>query len=311
MQRSDFLRACAWASASVSLADPALKLLHNDHAGSPYPRDRHPECAALRARRCALWVWRFRSADMLVDLAEAVEARDLMIWVAPGFRGDASLMQRLTRLRALADSHRLTLKALCGDPSWAEAAQVVARWAREVRSLEMFASVHLDVEPNALPHWKSDRNRLAAGLLRALERAHASQLPVEADVPAWFDRVLLAGRRLDTQILEVVAGVTIMAYHDTSQAIIHAASPGADEADRMGKYFQIGINLAPTNGDAPNTTLLGQPATVIAQTVATVSGRASSSWRNFHGAALHDAEYVSKVHTALSTTRPGQQCGWR
>ena len=59
---------------------------------------------------------------------------------------------------------------------------VAGRWAQEVAASGLFPALHVDVEPQALPQWTSDRDRAARGLLAALDAVRAAVRPGETDV---------------------------------------------------------------------------------------------------------------------------------
>jgi hypothetical protein len=240
-----------------------------------------------------MWVWHPDDPRALVNLARTAHVTQLLIWVSPGFTADSTQLARLRELRALAGAGGIALQALCGDTSWVTTPSVAGTWAGEAARSGLFTGLHLDIEPQSLPTWTTQQAALARGLLAALDSAGATNLPLEADIPAWFDRVTVDGSRLDTEVIRRTQGIVVMAYRNNPAAVLAAARPEVLEAGRLHKYAFIGVNLGPTGGDAPTTTMLGQPPATVAANVHAIA--TAPVLPGFRGVALHDATYVAKL----------------
>ena len=241
-----------------------------------------------------MWVWHPDDPAGLVALARRSRVDVLLVWVSPGFTHDHVVMSRLRLLQALADDRGIVLRALSGDPSWLRHPAVADRWAREVRASGLFTGLHLDIEPHALPEWHRKRQRLAQELLAVLDSLRHIGMAIEADIPAWYYTIRVDGTTLDEAVLRRVSGVTVMAYQDNAERVLTAARPEITAAANMGKSAYVGVNLGPTGGDAPTTTMLGLGASTIIENLARID-RVGSRWPGFSGLALHDAQYVGRL----------------
>ena len=251
--------------------------------------DRKPSPPAEGARQ--MWVWHLNKPAMLMRTAKKAKIRVLLVWVSPGFSIDQTVMRKLRTTERLAQRNHVALHALCGDPSWVTNDVAPAEWAHEVASVHIFSALHLDIEPQSLPQWPAHQKELALGLLSALAAASTEHLPVEADIPAWFNRVTVEGAPLDQKILAVTSSVTIMAYQNTAEGVLTAAQPEL-QSRRSGRSPCIRwAQSGPTNGDAPTTTFLGESIPRIKKSVSAVQ-RDAHHYTSFAGLALHDAKYV-------------------
>lgn len=251
--------------------------------------------AASRPMPRELWVWHLRDARALVALAERHAVTRLLVWVSPGFTADPARLSRLSDLGLRARLVGIEVDALCGDPSWATNPQEATRWALEVRKSGLFMRLHLDIEPHARPDWATGRSVLAKGLLTALRGAASSGMPVDADIPYWYDTVPAPdGGPLDVAVMRVTSSVTIMAYRDHAAAVLAAAAPALAHAQGVGKPAWVGMNLASSGGDPASSSYLGQPRSVIQRDISALD-TAGRRWPSFAGLALHDSDSLAAL----------------
>ncbi|MGM0843389.1 MAG: amidase [Bacillota bacterium] len=167
-----------------------------------------------------------------------------------------------------ASAKGMKIYALDGAPDWVAprgyiSQNILMKWLEayqeEASSQQKFSGVHLDVEPYLYSGWNSKRGATVksyqALLLRAKNAADKLNLPLEADMPFWFDEISYGnvyGKGLLAEwVIKNMDGVTIMAYRDSSAMIIDIVKK---EVEWAGKYFKplvVGVETGETSeGDA-------------------------------------------------------------
>ena len=154
----------------------------------------------------ALWTWQ---ENVITDASD--EAAFFTFATSHGVKRvyiecEASIQKNQPALIAFLHkvaSHQLTAELLFGDDEWVlpgsgyphqgYAVSLVSTYAARLLSKMTTGrpvAVHFDVEPYALPQWKTKRNALAkdyVNLVTKLARAaHAIGLKVSVDVPYWY-----------------------------------------------------------------------------------------------------------------------------
>jgi hypothetical protein len=245
-------------------------------------------CHGAIGRPNSLWVWGQLPPQTLMTVASRHRVGRLLVWVSPGFSQDSGTTSWLLDLHAAATQSGVALDALGGDPTWARSPDTAARWSSEVAASGWFERLHLDIEPYALADWTASSTELVDGTIEALRDAAKNGLPVDADVPYWFQMFRTTdGRDALTAVCEAVASITVMAYQDEASAIERVAQPAVAAGARSGIPVWIGVNLRKPVDDAPSSSLWGADESVINTTLAAVS-----RVQGIAGIALHDADAV-------------------
>jgi hypothetical protein len=120
---------------------------------------------------------------------------------------------------------------------------------------QKFAGVHLDVEPYLYSGWSSNQadtiKTYQALLTKAKNSTDALKLPLEVDIPFWFDTVSYKNTYgkgvLAEWIITNTSSVTIMAYRDSAAAIIDLVKNEVALAAKHGKSIVVGVETAQTN----------------------------------------------------------------
>jgi hypothetical protein len=275
---------------AVTLTLLASQVWVRSHPGST--RDLPPS-AVLAVMPRQLWVWHPGDPQALVALARRYEVTDLLVWVSPGFTADPEEFAYLADLRAHATAVGIHLDALGGDPSWADAPRTAAAWADEVHRSGLFDRLHLDIEPYALPDWATGRATLAEGLLAALAAARGADMPIDTDIPYWYSTIQTSnGEPLDVAVMRLTDSVTIMAYRNTTVAVLSVAAAEMAHAAVLGKPAWIGVNTASPGTDPASTSYYGQAAATIERDIAALDTEARR-WPTFAGLALQDYESLA------------------
>ena len=166
-----------------------------------------------------MWVWDWSDAESVVRLARTRGVDTLFVAVP----ADLTTSPSLTRVRDLvmqARSAGLRVDALGGDPGWVDdPTWAVDRWLRPAVATGLFTGLHVDVEPWTTAAWTTRRSTTISAYLTLLDRlvSASGTLPLEIDIPFWFDQIT-AGERstLDRETMRRVSAVTLMAYRNTA-----------------------------------------------------------------------------------------------
>jgi hypothetical protein len=184
-----------------------------------------PGGAAATRNTRAMWLWTTADPASVVEWATAHGVHEILAHVPP--RPDLAWARDL---RARSAAAGIKLSALGGDPAWVRDHAAALAWLRTVDGTGLFDAVHVDVEPHALPAWRSDQVGTAKAYLSLLAKlAAATALPLEADVAFWYGQIVWSKRtNLATEILARVDAVTVMSYRDTATGPNSILDVGAD-----------------------------------------------------------------------------------
>ena len=171
--------------------------------------------ASGRPTSRAVWVWSEPRATKLVTWSRANHVQTIFLQV-PGALPSSSKLPWAASVSRAAHAHGIQVAALNGDLGWLQRPGSAVKWATAAESTGLFDSIHVDVEPWAMPAWKTQAPQLASQYVELLTRlSSAIGLPVEADVAYWLDRVSTPdGIPLDVAAMRAVDAVTVMSYRN-------------------------------------------------------------------------------------------------
>lgn len=167
-----------------------------------------------------------------------------------------------------ASAKGMDVYALDGAPGWVAKKgftnqDKLMAWLKAYQAgsstLQKFAGIHLDVEPYLYSGWASNQKATVLAyqnlLVKAKTSANSLALPLEADMPFWFDEIsynnTLGRGILAEWVIANTSSVTIMAYRDTAPLIIDLVKNEVNYAANYGKITVVGVETAPTDeGDA-------------------------------------------------------------
>ncbi|MGO4603306.1 hypothetical protein [Terrabacter sp. 2YAF2] len=271
------------------MAAAMLVLMVRSVAPSP------PSSGAATTPGRAMWVWGWSDAGSVVRFARTRGVDTLFVAVP----ADLTTSPSLTRVHALvmqARSAGLHVDALGGDPGWVDdPTWAVDRWLRPAVATGLFTGLHVDVEPWTTAAWTTRRSTTISAYLTLLDRLGSASgtLPLEIDIPFWFDRITARERStLDREAMSRVSAVTLMAYRDTAvgtDGTLDVAAAGLAAAADLGKPARIGqettrLGLDPTE---VKQTFHGQTLTRMNDQLAQVDSGASA-YETYAGVAIHD-----------------------
>ncbi|MGD7023016.1 amidase [Rossellomorea vietnamensis] len=158
----------------------------------------------------------------------------------------------------------MEIYALDGAPEWAAPKGYISQdhlmawlsgYQEEASPQQEFSGVHLDVEPYLYSGWNSKRaatvKSYQALLLRAKNSTENLNLPLEADMPFWFDEISynnIYGKGLLAEwVIAGTDGVTIMAYRDSAALITDFVKKEIEWAGRYSKRLIVGVETGETS----------------------------------------------------------------
>lgn len=158
----------------------------------------------------------------------------------------------------------MEINALDGAPEWAAPKGYISQdhlmawlsgYQEEASPQQEFSGVHLDVEPYLYSGWNSKRaatvKSYQALLLRAKNSTENLNLPLEADMPFWFDEISynnIYGKGLLAEwVIAGTDGVTIMAYRDSAALITDFVKKEIEWAGRYSKRLIVGVETGETS----------------------------------------------------------------
>ncbi len=154
--------------------------------------------------------------------------------------------------------------ALDGAPDWAapkgnRSLDQFLSWMKTYQSSaspnQKFSGVHLDVEPYLYSGWSTNQattiKRYQDLLTRAQIGTSALNLPLEADLPFWFDGTTYKNTYgkgfLAEWVIAHTNSVTIMAYRDSAPSIIDLVKNEMKLAEKYNKQIVVGVETAQTS----------------------------------------------------------------
>lgn len=197
----------------------------------------------------------------------------------------------------------IVVYALAGSPNWVEPGGYreldnMLQWLRQYQSSaspsQQFIGIHLDVEPYLYSGWETNRAQTILLFQTLIWRAKYSalnmQLPLELDIPFWFDEVAyhnipFKSGTLDEWLIKNVNSVTIMAYRDSATAIIDVVKSEMLYAKKIQKLIVIGLETGEST-ELESVTFYEEGETFMDEQLNIVT-KTYSKARHFNGIAIH------------------------
>lgn len=122
-------------------------------------------------------------------------------------------------------------------------------------SVQKFAGVHLDVEPYLYSGWRTNQAETIKSyqslLIKAKNHTDSLNLPLEVDMPFWFDEISYKNTYgkgiLAEWVIAKTDSVTIMAYRDSASAIIDIVQNEISYAQKYNKSIVVGVETGQTD----------------------------------------------------------------
>ena len=197
----------------------------------------------------------------------------------------------------------IVVYALAGSPKWVEPGgyreldnllQWLTEYQNSASSSQQFIGIHLDVEPYLYSGWETNRAQTILLFQTLIWRAKYSalnmQLPLELDIPFWFDEVVyynipFKSGTLDQWLLKNVNSITIMAYRDSAAAIIDVVKNEMLYAKKIQKSIVIGVETGQST-ELESVTFYEEGETFMEEQLNSIT-KTYSKARHFNGIAIH------------------------
>ncbi|MFH2211402.1 MAG: hypothetical protein ABIJ01_07170 [Pseudomonadota bacterium] len=204
----------------------------------------------------SLWVWRtpLSESDEVMALVRKYNFRSVFYSIPPGER--AQLFSGGKKQTAVIHACResgIAFYAVSGDPAWSRRGGQIPRAVAELLEFQqrshLFDGLCLDIEPHALPEWKTGaREQAIRGYLDVLgnirQASRSIKLPLAAAVVPFFSGIA-APDETGKSVLESAAGhldaAIMMAYRSSPGEGLRIAAKALGQLDAMKKPWWFGV----------------------------------------------------------------------
>lgn len=204
-----------------------------------------------------------------------------------------------------ATARGIKIYALDGAPDWVskEGYKIQERlfdwlhtYNRNAKETERFSGVHLDIEPYLNNEWSHNQTQLIesyqALLTRAKKETKQLQLPLEADMPFWFDEIKYTNQfgkgLLAEWVINQIESVSIMAYRNTAKDIIKIVQHEIAYAKKVNKSIVISVETGALD-DNQNITFYDNGEAYMNTQLALVQ-RHYAKKTSYRGVAIHHVD---------------------
>lgn len=204
-----------------------------------------------------------------------------------------------------ATAKNMKIYALDGAPNWAEnkgdrhltaMMNWVADYQEQATAAAKFSGVHLDVEPYILSSWTTNQSKIVANfqalLLNAKKQAAAMNLPIEADLPFWFDEIAYSNKygkgNLAEWAIQQMDGVTLMAYRDTAAMITEIVKEEMEFGKKHNTPVTVGVETMKSH-EGNHVSFFEEGEAYMNQQLEIVKSNYSSN-SSFGGIAIHHVD---------------------
>lgn len=161
---------------------------------------------------------------------------------------------------------------------------------------QKFTGVHLDVEPYLYSGWNTNRaatiKSYQALLSKAASSTAAMNIPLEADMPFWFDEIAYKNTYgkgvLAEWVIANTDSVTLMAYRDSASMIKELVKNEVAYAEKYGKTVVVGVETGQTD-EGNNISFFEEGEAFMNRELAAVSAYYSTA-SGFGGVAVHHVD---------------------
>ncbi len=200
----------------------------------------------------AVWVWDTTPDDWpgLEAFCRAQRIHYLALSLSQELRtaligGDARVLRGLAGLR----NGGTAVQALSGEQDWITRRQTsLPRSLSEILEIQQrqsaFNGLHLDIEPQLLAQWKNgDRSGVGKAYVDLLTRIRSatSGQRLEVTVHPNYAGVQLDGQSLLQRVVQIVDGVSLMAYRDKPSDAVRYAGEAISTFKETGCSWRFGV----------------------------------------------------------------------
>lgn len=200
------------------------------------------------------WLWdasTLQQSDEIITFLHTQKAQKIYVQIDPNIPPT-----HYAQFIKHAHEHHIDVLALDGAPTWGdrEKRSDVLQYIQYVADFNTmytktaFDGLHVDIEPYLHPHWHTRQASVIEDFQQTMtllkEHATRLHLPLEADIPFWFDEVRYAtsfGEGILAEwLIQEMDAITIMAYRNTADAIVNITQ----QELRLGAFYNKPITIA-------------------------------------------------------------------
>lgn len=278
----------AYASTKTHTAEPVLAASKSNQPKSTY--------------QLATWLWNtnaiITSKTTVLNFLKAENVKELYLQIDTSL--SVGYYQSFIRD---AGALGIYVYALDGAPNFInstgkDAIDGFFNWLKDYQSVstdeQRFRGIHLDVEPYLLSEWNTSMDETVLNyqnfIINSRLKADALALPVNYDIPFWFDEISYSNNYGESNLADFViqnsSGVTVMAYRDKADQIIEISRNEINLAAMYGKKVTVAVetNRCP---DYPYITFFEEGKAYMNKQLSLVKQNYYSS-PGFGGFAVHD-----------------------
>lgn len=267
------------------------------------------QAATMSTQDRATWLW---NTEMIVDdetkVLHFLESKGISKLYLQINRDIAS--NDYKSFIGKATTKGIKVYALDGSPSWVSAdgrnmndelMDWITSYNNNAASFERFVGIHLDVEPYLNSGWRMNQAQTIqsyqALLIKAKEDANHIQVPLEVDIPFWFDEVIYRNPYglglLSEWVIDRVDSVTIMAYRDSAKEISKIVKNEIVYAEKVNKSIVVGVETSASD-EGQNITFYEEGEARMNEQLALVR-RHYAKKASYQGVAIHHVEDWRKM----------------
>ncbi|RKL67852.1 amidase [Salipaludibacillus neizhouensis] len=204
-----------------------------------------------------------------------------------------------------ASAKGISIYALDGAPDWvapkgarnqSKMLSWLENYQQESSTAQAFAGVHLDVEPYLYSGWSKNQAKTVTAfqslLTDAKTRTESLGLPLEVDLPFWFDEITYKnsfGKGILAEwVIANMDSVTIMAYRDSAPMIIDIVKNEVAYAGQHGTALVIGVETGQTR-EGDRITFYEEGETYMNQQLEMVNNH-YANYPGFNGIGIHHVD---------------------
>lgn len=221
------------------------------------------DARAAEAEVRATWLWNpwMISSDEAGTLAFLESKRINKVYVQIDSDIPAAVYRSFIKK---ARAQGVAVYALDGAPDWVapkgftkqnQLMSWLKAYQQKAEPAQQFSGIHLDVEPYLYSGWKTNQAATVKSyqslLLKASSSAMELQLPLEADLPFWFDEIsfknIYGNGILAEWVIANTHSVTLMAYRDSAAIITELVKNEVGYGEKYGKRVVVGVETDQTD----------------------------------------------------------------
>lgn len=262
----------------------------------------------------SLWVWRtpLSGSDEVMALLRQFNFRSVFYSIQPDERAKlfAGGKQQTAAIQSCREAG-IAFYAVSGDPAWSKRGGKIPVAVDELLNFQQrtqrFDGLCLDIEPHALPEWKSDkREQIIHGYFDVLDKIREASLdvglPLAAAVVPFFAAITAPGKE-GKSVLESAAArldaAVMMAYRSSPDEGLRISAKALDQLDAMKKAWWFGVTTY--RGAREDISYAGASFEHFDTALREIDAKLASRSAFYRGIAINDYPSLTSILTRVNT----------